>query len=101
MKTNYTMLEATNVEEAKTSILDVLEENPLWLNKCTSSLAVIMKYWYNTPDKESIHQPSGKWSSKEFAISSLKNYPEDCVIALFIEYKKEYYNFKDNTQWNY
>ena len=101
MKTTFKMKEATNKEEAIISILDVLEENPLWLNKCTSSLAVVMKNWYNTPDEVSIHQPSGKWSSKEFAISSLKNYPEDCVIALFTEYKKEYYHFKDFTQWNY
>jgi hypothetical protein len=91
MKTTFKMKEATNAEEAIISILDVLEENPLWLNKCTSSLAVVMKKWYNTPDEE----------SKEFAISSLKNFPKDCVIALFTEYKKEYYHFKDFTQWNY
>ena len=99
MKTNFKMKEATNKEEAIISILDVLDENPLWLNKCTSLLAVVMKYWYNSPISYSIH-PEG-WSSKEFAIKSLKNYPEECVTALFTEYKKEYYNFKDNTQWNY
>jgi len=101
MKTTYRMKEATNKQEAIISILDVLEENPLWLNKCTSSLAIVLKMWYNTPDKPSVYHDSGRWSTKDFAISSLKNYPKDVVISLFTEYKKEYYYFKDVTQYNY
>ena len=38
MKTNFKMLEATNKQEAIISINDVMSENPLFLNKCTSDL---------------------------------------------------------------
>ncbi len=88
MKSNFKMKEATNKEEAIISILDVLEENPLWLNKCTSTLAAVMKYWYNHSE------------FKYFAKKSLNNYEKDVVIELFTEYKTEYYNFLDNTQWS-
>ena len=43
MKTNFRMLEATNKKEAITSILDVIAQNPLWLNKCTSPLYCVVK----------------------------------------------------------
>ena len=43
MKTNFKMKEATNKEEAIISILDVLDENPLRLNKITDSLFILVK----------------------------------------------------------
>ena len=84
MKTNYTMLEATNVEEAKTSILDVINENPIWLNKISNSLCILVR--------------SIEPEHKKFLLD--KSVDEQ-VIDLFVNMKKEYYNFKDNTQWNY
>lgn len=84
MKTNYTMKEATNKEEAIISILDVIEENPLWINKITDSLFILVK----TIEAE----------HRKFLLD--KSLDEQ-VIDLFVKIKKEYYNFKDNTQWNY
>ena len=40
---NFKMKEAVDVKEAKISILDVMEENPLWLNKITNGLAILLK----------------------------------------------------------
>ena len=78
------MKEATNKEEAIISILDVMKENPLWLNKCTSTLMALLI------------------STKPFYRKSiLKHSTFDLVKEIFIEMKTEYYNFKDNTQWNY
>ena len=37
------MKQAINKEEAIISILDVIEENPLWLNKITDSLFILVK----------------------------------------------------------
>tara|TARA_R100000781_G_scaffold54319_1_gene35523 strand:+ start:504 stop:758 length:255 start_codon:yes stop_codon:yes gene_type:complete len=84
MKTNYTMKEATNKEEAIVSILDVIEENPVWLNKITDSLLIIVKSIEN--------------EHKRFL---LERSIDEQVIDLFVKLKTEYYNFKDNTQWNY
>ncbi len=84
MKTNYTMKEATNKEEAIISILDVIKENPLWINKITDSLFILVK----TIEDE----------HKRFL---LEKSVDEQVIDLFVKLKTEYYNFKDNTQWNY
>ena len=84
MKTNYTMKEATNKEEAIVSILDVIEENPVWLNKITDSLLIIVKSIEN--------------EHKRFL---LERSIDEQVIDLFVKLKTEYYNFKDNTKWNY
>ena len=43
MLSNYTMKEATNKEEAIISILDVINENPVWLNKITDGLYLLLK----------------------------------------------------------
>ena len=86
MKTTYKMKEATNKEEAILSILDAMQENPLFLNKCTSDLFIITKTLYTTNEKR-----------KDF-LNSL-NFEQ--VKNLFVEIKKEYYNFKDITQYNY
>jgi hypothetical protein len=84
MRTNYTMLEATNVEEAKTSILNVIDENPLWLNKITGSLSILVR--------------SIEPEHRQFLLDKSM---DEQVIDLFVNMKKEYYNFKDVTQWNY
>ncbi len=84
MKTNYTMKEATNKEEAIISILDVIQENPLWTNKVTDSLFILVK----TIEDE----------HRKFLLD--KSLDEQ-VIDLFIKLKTEYYNFKDLTQYNY
>ena len=43
MKSDYKMLEATNTKEAIISIIDVLRENPLWLNKVNNSLLAMLQ----------------------------------------------------------
>ena len=83
MKTTYKMKEATNKEEAIVSILDVIEENPLWLNKITDSLFILV----NTLESE----------HKRFL---LEKSIDEQVIDLFVKLKTEYYNFQDNTQWS-
>jgi hypothetical protein len=84
MYSNFKMLEATNKEEAIVSILDVIEENPLWLNKITDGLFILVK--------------SIELEHKRFL---LERSLDEQVIDLFVKLKTEYYNFKDNTQWNY
>tara|TARA_R110002020_G_scaffold72306_1_gene186130 strand:+ start:104 stop:358 length:255 start_codon:yes stop_codon:yes gene_type:complete len=84
MKTNYIMKEATNKEEAIVSILDVIEENPLWINKITDSLFILVKTIEN-----------------EHRRFLLEKSIDEQVIDLFVKLKTEYYNFKDNTQWIY
>ena len=76
------MKEATNKEEAIISILDVLEEHPLWLNKVNQSVHILL-----ATDSE-----TRKWILNECEY--------DIVKALFIDMKTEYYNFKDNTVWS-
>lgn len=83
MYSNFKMKEATNKEEAIISILDVLEENPLWLNKVNHSVHILL-----STDLE-----NRKWI--------LNKCEDDIVKAMFIDMKTEYYNFKDNTQCNY
>jgi len=80
---NFKMKEAVDVKEAKISILDVMEENPLWLNKVTDSLSILIK------NIEPEH--------RKFLLD--KSIDEQ-VIDLFVKIKTEYYNFKDNTQWS-
>ena len=84
MYSNFKMKEATNKEEAIVSILDVIEENPLWLNKITDGLFILVK--------------SIELEHKRFLLERLL---DEQVIDLFVKLKTEYYNFKDNTQWNY
>ena len=82
MKTTFKMKEATNKEEAIISILDVMKENPLWLNKVTDSLAILLK----TIEEE----------HRRFL---LEKSVEEQVISLFVKLKTEYYN-NDNIIWN-
>ena len=82
MKSNFKMKEATNKEEAIISILDVMKENPLWLNKVTDSLAILLK----TIEEE----------HRRFL---LEKSIDEQVISLFVKLKTEYYN-NDNIIWN-
>ena len=84
MKTNYTMLEATNTKEAIISILDVVKENPLWLNKVNNTIFSLLKCL--NPDEQ---------------VYLLNKQIDEQVIDLFVKIKTEYYNFKDLTQYNY
>ena len=84
MKTNYTMLEATNTKEAIISILDVIQESPIWLNKITDSLLILVRSIEN--------------EHRQFL---LEKSLDEQVIDLFVKLKTEYYNYKDLTQYNY
>tara|TARA_R110002020_G_scaffold2888_1_gene13394 strand:+ start:352 stop:603 length:252 start_codon:yes stop_codon:yes gene_type:complete len=83
MKTTFKMKEATNKEEAIVSILDILQENPLWLNKVTDSLLILVK----------AIEPEHKKFLLEKSV-------DEQVIDLFVKLKTEYYNSKDNTSWS-
>jgi hypothetical protein len=106
------MLEATNASEAITSIENVLIENPLWLNKCTSDLFAVVKQCWNLPmtvqeykvDKanfDNSHDYLDALDKSKHQVSMLSMLKSEQIIKLFQEIKTEYYNFKDNTQWNY
>jgi hypothetical protein len=79
METTYKMKEATNKQEAIISILDVMNHNAVWLNKCTSNLFATI-YRLHTSEKR-----------EEF----LRLCSFDQIKDLFIEIKKEYYNSID------
>jgi len=78
----FKMLEATNKKEAIVSIIDVMKENPLWLNKCTSPLCCVVKSLTNNRRRKS-------W---------LNLCSFDHVKDLFIEIKTEYYKQQDFTK---
>ena len=79
----FKMKEATNKDEAIISILDVVEQNPLWLNKITDSLFILVR--------------SLPADHKRFL---LEKSVDGQVIDLFVKLKTEYYNFKENTVWS-
>jgi len=81
------MKEATNVQEAITSILDVMQENPIWLNKCTSDLFAIINRIYQLSDKDEMQL--------QCDVSNCM--PKEQIIKLFQEIKTEYYKFQDNN----
>ena len=87
MLSNYTMLEATNKDEAIISILDVLEQNPVWLNKITDGLFILVK----NIEKE----------HKKFI---LEKSLDEQVKDLYVKIKTKYYEFQDNCkkpkQWS-
>jgi len=85
MKSNFKMKEATNRTEAQKSLLDILKKRPLWVNKCTSKLFVIL---LSLEEERSINE----------VFSYLT---EEMVIDLFVEAKTQYYHYKDVTRWNY
>jgi hypothetical protein len=75
MKTTFKMKEATNKEEAIISILDVMTENPLFLNKCTSNMFAVIYNLHTTNKRKD-------WLE-------LCNFTD--VRDLFIEIKTQYY----------
>ena len=75
------MKEATNKPEAIISILDVMTENPLFLNKCTSNMFAVVYNLHTTKKRK-------QWLD----LCSFND-----VRDLFIEIKKEYYNSLDFT----
>lgn len=77
------MKEATNKEEAIVSILDVVKENPVWTNKITDGLYILVK--------------SIEDEHKKFILDKSV---DQQVIDLFVKLKTEYYNFLDNTRWS-
>tara|TARA_R100001443_G_scaffold101091_1_gene108858 strand:- start:4497 stop:4748 length:252 start_codon:yes stop_codon:yes gene_type:complete len=79
MQNSYKMLEATNREEAIVSILDVLKENPLFLNKCTGQLCILLQNM-----------------NEERRESTLNECNFETLRDLFIEIKTQYYIAKDN-----
>ena len=81
---NFKMLEATNVTEAKKSILNVLEVNPLFTNKITNNLFVLL---------QNIEEENKKYL--------LDTFTNEQVLNLFVEIKTQYYYYIDVTQYNY
>jgi hypothetical protein len=111
MKTTFKMKEATNTSEAIYSIENVLIENPLWLNKCTSDLFAVVKQCWDLPltvqeykvDKanfDNSHDYLDALDKSKHQVSMLSMLNSEQIINLFIEIKTEYYNFLDNTQWS-
>ena len=107
----FKMKEATNASEAITSIENVLIENPLWLNKCTSDLFAVVKQCWDLPmivkeyevDKDNFysnHDYQDALDKSEHRVGLLSMLHPDQIIKLFVEIKTEYYNFKDNTVWS-
>ena len=81
---NFKMLEATNVSEAKKSILNVLEVNPLFTNKITNNLFILL---------QNIEEENKKYL--------LDTFTNDQILNLFVEIKTQYYYYIDVTQYNY
>ena len=106
MYSNFKMKEATNTSEAIYSIENVLIENPLWLNKCTSDLFAVVKQCWDLPMIVQEYEIQEDDYGDEIRIphdhkvSMLSMLNSEQIINLFVEIKTEYYNFKDNTQWS-
>lgn len=87
MYSNFKMLQATDKDEAITSILDVIEENPVWLNKITDSLFILLKN-----------------IEKEHKRFLLEKSVDEQVIDLFVKLRQEEdkfnYNRKKPTIWS-
>ncbi len=81
---NFKMLEATNVTEAKKSILNVLEVNPLFTNKITNDLFILLQNIENY--------------NKKYLLDTFTN---EQILNLFVEIKTQYYYYIDVTQYNY
>jgi len=77
--TYWKMKEAVTEQEAIVSILDTIEHNPLFLNKCTSSNFCILKSFENI-------------KGKKYFLNKLV---WEQVRDLFIEIKTAYYNSLD------
>jgi len=84
------------VQETKSSPLftapsDVLKENPLWLNKCTGDLSIILQN-----------------CSEALRPLVLESATKDVITDLYVEFKSKYYDFQEKfyepkkfEKWNY
>ena len=79
----FTMKEAINKQECIISILDVLQESPIFLNKCTSDLFAVI---YNL--------------SPESRESLLNAMTEEQVVNLFMQIRVEYDAWKYPAKTN-
>tara|TARA_R100001129_G_scaffold87590_1_gene59731 strand:- start:169 stop:441 length:273 start_codon:yes stop_codon:yes gene_type:complete len=85
MKTMYSefrLLNAINTKEAIKAINHVLEHNPLFLNKVTNTLLIILK---------SLKEEEREWL--------LEKTPDQTIKDLYIEIKDKYYEFQDVTRY--
>jgi len=85
MKTMYSefrLLNAINTKEAIKAINHVLEHNPLFLNKVTNTLLIILK---------SLKEEEREWL--------LEKTPDETIKDLYIEIKDKYYEFQDVTRY--
>jgi lipopolysaccharide biosynthesis regulator YciM len=85
MKTMYSefrLLNAINTKEAIKAINHVLEHNPLFLNKVTNTLLIILK---------SLKEEEREWL--------LEKTPDQTIKDLYIEIKEQHYKFQDVTRY--
>ncbi len=82
MYSEFRLLNAINAKEAKKAINHVLEHNPLFLNKVTGSLFIILK--------------SLKEQDREFLFDKT---PDELIIDLYVQIKDKYYDFQDVTRY--
>ena len=82
MYSEFKLLNAINAKEAKKAINHVLEHNPLFLNKVTGSLFIILK--------------SLKEQDREFLFDKT---PDELLIDLYAQIKDKYYEFQDITRY--
>ena len=79
MYSNFKLKNAVNRDEAIISILDVVNENPVWLNQITDSLLILLK------NIEPEHQ--------EFL---LEKSVDEQVTDLYVKIKTQFYKFEEN-----
>ena len=79
MLSEFKMQEATNTQEAITSILFALKSNELFLNKCSSLMFAVISNLHTT-------------EKRRFYLELLT---KEEIKNLFVEIKTAYYNSKD------
>tara|TARA_R100000988_G_C3937514_1_gene134521 strand:- start:388 stop:651 length:264 start_codon:yes stop_codon:yes gene_type:complete len=82
MYSEFRLLNAINAKEAKKAINHVLEHNPLFLNKVTSSLFIILK---------SLKEQEREWLFEKT--------PDKIIIDLYVQIKEKYYEYQDITRY--
>lgn len=82
MYSEFRLLNAINAKEAKKAINHVIEHNPLFLNKVTNTLLIILK---------SLKEEEREWL--------LEKTPDQTIKDLYIEIKDKYYEFQDVTRY--
>mgnify|MGYP003135563252 FL=1 len=82
MYSEFRLLNAINTKEAIKAINHVLEHNPLFLNKVTNTLLIILK---------SLKEEAREWL--------LEKTPDETIKDLYIEIKDKYYEFQDVTRY--